>query len=186
MLSGPAHTRPDLDTMLEFVRDAAPANMNFDFFLSAHAPYPFQIKAAISNSHWAAVLHITTSIFDSGLFLPCSDPASCDKLSLLLLSAVKFILKCKQPQRACEVVELAHARAPYLLSTELVSVFAMGMRKYTHSSSPYTHPPPCHARQQSRSQMCRSLNYDSCRFCSSLLAFHSPSHDPETVQECAR
>ena len=146
-------------------------------FSSCHASHPLQIKTAISSSHWASVLHIATSIFDSGIFLPCSDPASCDKLSLLLLSAVKFILKCKQPQRACEVVALAQARAHYLLSTELVSVFAMGMRKYPPSSSP---------RHQSRSQITRSLNYDSCGFCLSLLAFHSSSKDPETVQECAR
>jgi hypothetical protein len=70
-----------------------------------------------------------TSVFDSGLFLPNTDPVVCKKLSTIFVAALKFILKCKQPQRACELMQLIMDHAQHLLNTELVSLFAMGMRR---------------------------------------------------------
>ena len=96
--------------------------------MSSHAR---QVKTFISGSNWSAVLHIVTSMFDSGFFLPNNDSAACEKFSTLLLSAVKFVLKCKQPQRACELMHLAMNHTQCLLNTEIVSVFAMGMRRST-------------------------------------------------------
>ncbi len=128
---------------------------------------------SISGLNWSAVLHIATSVFDSGFFLPSTDPASCEKLSTILLSAVKFILKFKQSQRACELMQLVLDRAQYLLSTELVSVFAMGMRRFllaclTSSIIPH---------------LFRSLNHDACNFCMSLIKVRSSSKEPETHSE---
>ena len=79
---------------------------------------------------WPVVFHVVTSVFDSGFFLPNTDPASCEKLTLVLICALKFTLKHKLFQRACEIMELTMARANHLLSAEMMSTFAMGMRRY--------------------------------------------------------
>jgi hypothetical protein len=81
------------------------------------------------GSSWPSVFHIATSVIDSGCFRLNSDPDVCEKLTCVLSSALKFMLKCKLPRRACEIVELTLTHARHLLSTEMLSTFAMGMRR---------------------------------------------------------
>ena len=75
------------------------------------------------------VLRVVVYLFDSGFFLDATDPATSEKLTLVLISALKHMLKYKLQQRACEIVDLTLTCARYLLSSEMLSTFAMGMRR---------------------------------------------------------